>query len=74
MIYTEIEDDGIGFDLSTLYLQPANARDRRGLGILGMKERALLIGGEMNIYSQPGKGTRMSVRIPLKTPEVDYDS
>jgi signal transduction histidine kinase len=74
MIYTEIEDDGIGFDLSKLYLQPANARDRRGLGILGMKERALLIGGEMNIYSQPGKGTRMSVRIPLKTPEVDYDS
>jgi signal transduction histidine kinase len=70
-VYTEIEDDGIGFDLGTLYLHPSDPRDRRGLGILGMKERALLLGGEMEICSQPDLGTRISVRIPLKNPEVD---
>src|SRR5512143_628585 len=73
-VYTEIEDDGIGFDLSTLYLHPSDTRDRRGLGILGMKERALLLGGEMESCSQPDLGTRIGVRIPLKNPEVDYAS
>jgi signal transduction histidine kinase len=36
-----------------------------------MKERALLVGGAMEICSQPGVGTRIGVRIPLKTSEVD---
>ena len=35
------------------------------LGILGMRERALLLGGELTITGVPGKGTTVRVRIPL---------
>jgi signal transduction histidine kinase len=73
-VHVEIEDDGIGFDLGSLYVNTSDARDRRGLGLLGMKERALLVGGAMEICSQPGLGTRIGVRIPLKSSEVDYAS
>lgn len=51
-------DNGTGFDLSTV--------ERRGsLGLLGMKERAHLLGGEFKISSSPGKGTTVVVHIPL---------
>jgi len=71
-VYAEIEDDGIGFDLSSLIKHAPDVRDRRGLGIMGMKERALLIGGAMEICSQPGIGTKVVVKIPLKPPEAAY--
>ncbi len=73
-VYAEIEDDGVGFDLGSLFIQAPDVRDRRGLGILGMKERALLIGGEMEICSQPNIGTKIGIRIPLKPAEVEYAS
>ncbi|HEY6465379.1 MAG TPA: PAS domain S-box protein [Candidatus Acidoferrales bacterium] len=51
-------DNGAGFDLSTV--------ERRGsLGLLGMKERAHLLGGEFKISSSRGKGTTVVVHIPL---------
>jgi signal transduction histidine kinase len=73
-VYAEIEDDGIGFDLSSLVMHTPDVRDRRGLGIMGMKERALLIGGAMEICSQPGIGTKIGIQIPLKPPEAAYAS
>jgi signal transduction histidine kinase len=73
-VYAEIEDDGIGFDLSSLVMHAPDARDRRGLGIMGMKERALLIGGSMEICSQPGIGTKIGIKIPLKPAEAGYAS
>jgi signal transduction histidine kinase len=74
-VSAEIEDDGIGFDLGTMFQNmPPVSRDRRGLGVQGMKERALLIGGTMEICSQPGNGTRIVVRLPLKPQEGDYVS
>ena len=73
-VYVEIEDDGTGFDLSSLITRAPDVRDRRGLGIMGMKERALLIGGSMEICSQPGIGTKIVVQIPLKPPEAAYAS
>jgi len=73
-VYAEIEDDGTGFDLSSLITRAPDVRDRRGLGIMGMKERALLIGGSMEICSQPGIGTKIVVQIPLKPPEAAYAS
>jgi signal transduction histidine kinase len=73
-VYAEIEDDGIGFDLGSLIKQAPEVRDRRGLGIMGMKERALLIGGAMEICSQPGIGTKIVVQIPLRPPETSYAS
>ena len=57
-----VQDDGRGFDLDDVL---ANADDRIGLGIFGMKERARLIGGRFAIQSQPGHGAQISVIVPL---------
>ena len=53
----EVHDNGQGFDDKQLSGQ-------RSLGILGMQERALILGGEFTITSAPGKGTTVRVRIP----------
>ena len=39
--------------------------DRAGLGLLGMQERAALIGGKVEIESSPGNGTTVYVRVPV---------
>jgi PAS domain S-box-containing protein len=54
-----IEDDGVGFDL-----KPALGRSERELGLIGMRERATLVGGVLEIESRPGAGTTIRVRIP----------
>jgi signal transduction histidine kinase len=59
-----IEDDGDGFDVDELMRHPIEYG--KGLGILGMKERATLLEGKLQIYSKPGEGTKMCVEIPLK--------
>jgi two-component system CheB/CheR fusion protein len=58
-----IEDQGIGFD--------PNDKERadKGLGLLGMGERAALIGGTLEIESAPGQGTTVFARVPLSFPE-----
>lgn len=53
----EITDDGRGFD--------TNAQ-RKTLGLLGMKERAIMIGGELTLHSSPGKGTTVTITVPVK--------
>ncbi|CAE6738213.1 Sensor histidine kinase RcsC [Paraburkholderia domus] len=55
-----ISDNGCGFDL------PA-ARRRYSYGLLGMSERARLIGGTLQIESAPGAGTVVSIHVPLRT-------
>jgi len=53
-----VEDDGVGFD-------PAGADgERRGFGLLGMQERAALVGATLEIESTPGGGTTILVRMP----------
>lgn len=53
-------DNGAGFDLSGI--------ERKGsLGLLGMRERAHLLGGELGIISAPGRGTTVTVNLPLLT-------
>ena len=42
--------------------------NRNSLGLLGMRERAFLLGGQVSIAGRPGEGTTVSVRIPLKAP------
>ncbi len=72
-VHVFIEDDGDGFDLNMLFAQGArDVKDRRGLGLLGMKERVLLIGGDMELCSMPGLGTRVEIRIPLSHAEADH--
>jgi len=58
----EIEDDGKGFDPSTL---PPPAARERGLGLMGMRERVELLGGSLVMDSAPGRGTHMIVSVPL---------
>lgn len=69
-ITLEVEDDGVGFDLAGV---TESAAPRPGWGILGMQERASLLGGTLEIASEPGKGTRVKASIPLKE-EGDGDA
>ena len=57
-----IRDDGVGFDVGA-----ARTRAGRGasLGLLGMQERALLIGGQITVESGLGRGTEVCARFPL---------
>lgn len=60
-----LADDGRGFEPKALQL---NGQRTRGLGLLGMHERISQCGGQMEIDSAPGRGTRIYFSIPL--PEV----
>ena len=55
----DVADNGVGIAESDL-------NGRKSLGLLGMHERALLFGGEVNISGAPGHGTRVSVIIPTR--------
>jgi signal transduction histidine kinase len=57
-----ISDDGAGFDVDAV-LAPGG---KRGLGLLGMRERASAVGGSCKVISTPGKGTRVEVLVPLE--------
>jgi signal transduction histidine kinase len=54
-----VRDHGRGFDLGNLGSDP-------GIGVRSMEERARLLGGRFEIYSQPGDGTTVSASVPLK--------
>jgi signal transduction histidine kinase len=45
----------------------------RSLGLLGMRERAMLIGGELNLQGRPGRGTTVTLRVPLP-PAAESDA
>jgi PAS domain S-box-containing protein len=55
----EVADKGVGFD-------PEAALNSQGLGLVSMRERASLAGGQFEVESQPGKGTTIRVRAPLR--------
>jgi PAS domain S-box-containing protein len=60
-----VEDDGIGFHQS-------ESSDVLGsLGLLGMKERAQFCGGDVHISSSPGRGTTVTVRVPVDIPRAE---
>jgi signal transduction histidine kinase len=54
-----VSDDGVGFD-------PGEVRQKPGLGLSSMRERAQLIQGDFSIKSQPGQGTLILICVPLK--------
>jgi signal transduction histidine kinase len=56
-IRLSITDDGKGFD-------PAQG-ERKTLGLLGMKERAIMIGGNLEIKTKPGEGTSIVIKVPV---------
>ena len=55
-----VRDDGVGFNVE---------RQRGGLGLVGMSERAELVGGSLDIESVPGAGTTVRARFPLASPK-----
>jgi PAS domain S-box-containing protein len=56
-IVATVEDDGQGFDVE-------KALSQGGAGLLGIRERASLLGGNLKIESQPGQGTCLMVEVP----------
>jgi signal transduction histidine kinase len=62
LFIVQIEDDGVGFDLAKVQ----SSYDSRGsLGMVNIRERTALINGKLHIESEPGKGTRITVVVPL---------
>src|SRR4051812_37912884 len=55
----EVEDDGVGFE----------PQGPTGYGLTGMRDRAHDAGGELDVASRPGHGTRISVRVPVPAGE-----
>ena len=53
-----IEDSGVGFDT-------ASPQETAALGLISMRERVRLVGGQFSIESEPSRGTRILVRVPV---------
>jgi two-component system sensor histidine kinase DegS len=64
-------DDGTGFDMGKLKEKDYDLSS--GFGLVSMRERVELLSGEMNINSEPGKGTRLNIMIPFTKEEGDSD-
>lgn len=65
LLRISIQDAGVGFNANDL---EASTR----LGILGMRERAELLDGEFSLISSPGKGTQISVELPLQSDATTF--
>jgi signal transduction histidine kinase len=63
-VEAEIQDNGRGF---ALIGHPEDLAGGRGL--LNMRERACVLGGELEVESEPGKGTRIRIHAPLTQPQ-----
>lgn len=63
-ISMEIRDDGKGFDVRQA-LESVKKDGRVGLGLLGMEERVALLSGRLTVWSEPGRGTRINVHVPV---------
>jgi signal transduction histidine kinase len=59
-----LRDNGVGMDL---------AAPRSGFGLIIMRERARNLGGSFELWSQPGGGTRIAVKVPLLAGGVQTD-
>ena len=57
-VVLEVTDDGVGFD---------SANPVGGLGLRNMRERAFNVGGRLDVRSTPGAGTRLQMRLPVRT-------
>ena len=65
-VFFRLADDGQGFDV-----EKARAREstRRGLGLAGMEERGRMLGGKLEIKSEPGQGTEIILSVPIRKDE-----
>jgi len=62
MLRVKIADDGLGFDVDKVR---SEAEEKGAWGLVNMEDRASMIGGEFTVTSEPGKGTTVSLAVPL---------
>jgi signal transduction histidine kinase len=55
----QVVDDGIGFEA-------AATAGHAGLGLKGMRERLNAVGGQLQVFSLPGDGTRVRLQVPVE--------
>jgi signal transduction histidine kinase len=60
-----VRDDGVGFDVAKTL---GDAAGRGHLGLLGMKERVQVLGGDIEVDSEAGRGTRIRISLPGAAP------
>lgn len=60
----DIIDDGVGFDIDEVFLAIEAGPDA-GFGLIGMRERVAHLDGKLDIWSEPGEGTRVTIKIPI---------
>jgi two-component system sensor histidine kinase DegS len=60
VVHVVVEDDGKGFDM------PLDEVPSGHFGLMGMRERMLLLGGTVNVKSEPGRGAKMLFKVPIK--------
>ncbi len=78
MLYTDaavsilIEDNGVGFDVESAMEQDSSGDGH--FGLLGMRERAMIVGAQFVVVSRKGQGTRVHLRFPLKPEEAPAES
>ncbi|RPJ58571.1 MAG: GAF domain-containing protein, partial [Dehalococcoidia bacterium] len=65
-LYTQIKDNGQGFDVDKVL---RNYEQRGSLGMINLRERTELIGGELTMKSVPGHGTRITIHVPKEQAE-----
>ena len=63
MVLFSIEDDGIGFDEEGAITRNP---EEKGLSLATMKGRVQMIGGVLDVWTEEGKGTRITLRIPIQ--------
>ncbi len=62
LFVARIQDDGIGFDIQSVN---ATYSSRSSLGMVNMRERAERIDGSLKVESSPGRGTTITLVVPL---------
>lgn len=64
MLMAEVQDDGVGFDKAAVL----RTYEKRGsFGLLNIDERSRLVGGRAEMESAPGKGTKVSIMVPIES-------
>lgn len=56
-VLLNVKDDGVGFDPN---------QSSEGVGLLGMRERIIALGGKFELYSKPGQGVQISCELPIR--------
>ena len=62
LFVARVQDDGVGFDLDEVM---GSYENRGSLGMINLRERAEMIDGSIQIDSEPGRGTSITLVVPL---------